>query len=104
MNKDPASWRAGRDTKPLDWPAVPAVRTKQRERIPADPYAARKGNSLIQCDHRASPRWAKCVSRCPSNLRRWTNRQGRRATGKVKELRPISTAKAMRSREEAKRE
>jgi len=25
---------------------------KQRERKPADPYAARKGNSLIQCDHR----------------------------------------------------
>ena len=54
QTQDPASRRAGRDAKLLDWLAVPAVRTKQRERTPADPYAAREGSSLVQCDQRTS--------------------------------------------------
>jgi hypothetical protein len=75
--QDPASWRAGRDAKLLDWLAVPAVRTKQRERTPADPYAAQQGSSLVQCDpKRTSPRWAKCD-------RHGTRQTGGRASGEA---------------------
>jgi len=40
MNKDPASWRAGRDKRSTDRLHAPAVRMKQRERRPADPGAS----------------------------------------------------------------
>jgi hypothetical protein len=50
--QDPASWRAGRDAKLLDWLAAPAVRTKQRERRPADPGASLRATrrSDVTCD------------------------------------------------------